>query len=410
MSQNDFVVANANGATVRADINSALQALASLSGGGSAPATTYANQWWFDTANDILKIRDEANANWVEAFSLVGTTWVPYSNGAVLGTAANLNYASVTQNLTLNAKHIATALTTVSSGTPDFATSGNVVSLSGTATANTLGTVQAGFVGVIHYGLAITLTHNATSRILNNNGSNILTAAGDVEVVLSLGSGNWRTVSYTRGNGLPVASGSPAAKTGNYTVVDADRGAVLRFAGLSAGATVTLPAASGRGGFEITIRNDDSSDYVVIIDPNASEQLDGQSTISMYSGSAVTIMCDGTGWRTKVGNYRYCSGAQVITSAGSLTLAHGLGRIPRKVWCELECTSGQAGYSIGDVLVVGSIDADGTRAGVSLVPDATNINVRFGSAANVFAVPNKSTGTSASLTNSSWDYRVYAEI
>lgn len=206
MSQNDFSIANANGATVRADINSALQALASLSGGSSAPGTTYANQWWFDTTNDILKIRDEANANWVNAFSLVGTTWIPYSNGAVLGTMANLAYTAINQNLTMSAKHVAFASTSVSSGTPDFATSGNVVTLSSTATANTLGTVQAGFIGVIHYGVAITLTHNATSRILPT-AANVATAVGDVEIVLSLGSGNWRTISYMRADGTSIAGG-----------------------------------------------------------------------------------------------------------------------------------------------------------------------------------------------------------
>jgi len=204
MSQNDMSIANANGATVRADINSALQALASNSGGSSAPGTTYANQWWFDTTNDILKIRDEANANWVNAFSLVGTTWIPYSNGSVLGTMANLAYTAINQNLTMSAKHVAFASTSVSSGTPDFATSGNVVTLSGTATANTLGTVQAGFIGVIHYGVAITITHNGSSRILPT-AANVATGIGDVEIVLSLGSGNYRTISYMRADGSALA-------------------------------------------------------------------------------------------------------------------------------------------------------------------------------------------------------------
>lgn len=206
MSQNDFSLANANGATFRADVNSAFQAIASNNGGSSAPGTTYANMWWFDTANDILKIRDEANANWVNVASLVGTTWVPYSNGSVLGTLANQNASAIAANLAMSAKHIAFATTAVSSGTPDFATSGNVVTLSSTATANTLGTVQAGFIGVIHYGVAITLTHNGTSRILPTGG-NISTAVGDVEIVLSLGSGNWRTIAYMRADGTAVGAG-----------------------------------------------------------------------------------------------------------------------------------------------------------------------------------------------------------
>lgn len=211
MSQNDFSVANANGATVRADINSALQALATLSSGTSAPSTTYANMWWFDETNDILKIRDEANTTWVNAFSKAGSTWIPYSNGSVLGTMANLNYAAVNQNVLMSAKHLAFATTSVSSGNPDFATSGNVVTVTGTGDADTLGTVQAGFIGFIHYGVAVTITHNATSRILPT-GASITTAIGDCEIVLSLGSGNWRTLAYMRASGEALV-GSAATQT-----------------------------------------------------------------------------------------------------------------------------------------------------------------------------------------------------
>jgi hypothetical protein len=221
MSQNDMSLANANGATFRADVNSALQALASNNGGSSAPSTTYANQWWFDTGSDILKIRDEANANWVNVASLVGTTWIPYSNGSVLGTLANIDYSSIGQNLTMNAKHVAFASSSISSGTPNFATAGNVVSVTSTATANTLGTVQAGFIGVLHYAVAITLTHNATSRILPT-AANITTASGDVEIVLSLGSGNWRTIAYMRADGTAVGAGSATKsqlETGSATGV-----------------------------------------------------------------------------------------------------------------------------------------------------------------------------------------------
>lgn len=48
MSQHDLVVSNADGATVRADINSALQALGSTSKGNTRPTTVYAGQLWLD--------------------------------------------------------------------------------------------------------------------------------------------------------------------------------------------------------------------------------------------------------------------------------------------------------------------------------------------------------------------------
>jgi len=48
MSQHDMVISNADGATVRADVNGALQALASTSKGNARPSTVYAGQIWLD--------------------------------------------------------------------------------------------------------------------------------------------------------------------------------------------------------------------------------------------------------------------------------------------------------------------------------------------------------------------------
>lgn len=65
MSQHDFEIANQTSNAARTDINNALQALASNSSGTSAPGTTYANQLWYDTNNNYLKIRDEGNSTWI---------------------------------------------------------------------------------------------------------------------------------------------------------------------------------------------------------------------------------------------------------------------------------------------------------------------------------------------------------
>lgn len=71
MSQNDFVIANQSGSSFRADVNSALQALATLSSGATAPSTTYAYQLWMDTTTGILKLRNAANTDWVNFTQLL---------------------------------------------------------------------------------------------------------------------------------------------------------------------------------------------------------------------------------------------------------------------------------------------------------------------------------------------------
>ena len=70
MAQHDMNIANQGFPATRADLNNALQALVSNSSGTSAPSTTFANQWWYDTTNNKMYIRNEANNAWIEVFTL----------------------------------------------------------------------------------------------------------------------------------------------------------------------------------------------------------------------------------------------------------------------------------------------------------------------------------------------------
>jgi microcystin-dependent protein len=76
MSQHDFTIANQPASNARTDINNALQALASLSSGSSAPSTTFANQLWYDTSSNEIKLRNEGNTAWI-SLGTVGTTFQP---------------------------------------------------------------------------------------------------------------------------------------------------------------------------------------------------------------------------------------------------------------------------------------------------------------------------------------------
>ena len=69
MAQHDYVIDNGSGAAVRADLNSALSAIASTNSGATAPSTTFAHMLWMDTANNLLKKRNAANTGWI----VVGT-------------------------------------------------------------------------------------------------------------------------------------------------------------------------------------------------------------------------------------------------------------------------------------------------------------------------------------------------
>lgn len=98
MSQNDFNLGNQGFPSMRADMNSAYQALASNNSGTSAPSTTYSNQWWYDETNGILKIRNPANDGWVNFMTLDGVTGEytlpPLRLEGVTATATQINTAS----------------------------------------------------------------------------------------------------------------------------------------------------------------------------------------------------------------------------------------------------------------------------------------------------------------------------
>jgi len=94
MSQNDYVIGNQTAPNFRSDLNDALQALASLSSGSTAPSTTYANMLWYDTGNNILKMRTEADDAWINiayldqsanAFRLLDDTQVTDTSGTQTG-------------------------------------------------------------------------------------------------------------------------------------------------------------------------------------------------------------------------------------------------------------------------------------------------------------------------------------
>ena len=92
MATHDYIIANASGAAVRADLNNALAAIVSNNSNATAPATTYAYQWWADTTANQLKLRNSANDDWIVIQELDGTMLMEDGTAASPG----LSFASDT--------------------------------------------------------------------------------------------------------------------------------------------------------------------------------------------------------------------------------------------------------------------------------------------------------------------------
>jgi hypothetical protein len=85
------------------------------------------------------------------------------------------------------------------------------------------------------------------------------------------------------------------AKTGAYTLTDDDYTVTCDSSG---GAfTITLPAASGRTGRVYNIKKTDSSANAVTVDGNASETIDGATTVVITTQyDSLQIQSDGSNW------------------------------------------------------------------------------------------------------------------
>ena len=81
----DYSLSNASGASFRQDLNNALAAIVSNNSNATAPATTYAYQWWADTTASQLKLRNSTNDDWIVIQELDGTMLIPDGTAAAPG-------------------------------------------------------------------------------------------------------------------------------------------------------------------------------------------------------------------------------------------------------------------------------------------------------------------------------------
>lgn len=98
------------------------------------------------------------------------------------------------------------------------------------------------------------------------------------------------------------------------------------------------------------------------------------------------------------------SSAQSITAGGALTIAHGLGVKPKSIELFLRCTTANNGYAVGDdIQVRNGAEDPGSNYGATAIADATNLEVRFGNAANTFLIHNFTNGNMVGAPNTSFD-------
>lgn len=168
-AQHDYIIANAVGSDVRADINLVLAAIAHQNEGATEPATMYAYQFWADTSTDKLKQRNAANTAWIDILTL--STGDPLGSvtdaSNLLNTAARkLPKVTVTQSsnaltISMVSQYIDFRNATLATGTPVTVSTGTPTDLVIPATSN-LGMTAT----TVSNRYAVLLAYNAGTPVL----------------------------------------------------------------------------------------------------------------------------------------------------------------------------------------------------------------------------------------------------
>lgn len=182
------------------------------------------------------------------------------------------------------------------------------LTISGTTTITSLGTVSAGIKKTVVFSGALTLTHNGTSLILPG-AANITTVANDRAEFESLGSGNWRCNWYHRASGVSafgasdgdkgdiVVSNSGATWTVDDDVIDAATLAdsALGFAMINGTLTVSVAGNALTVALKTKAGSDPSStDPILVVFRNATATNGTYSVVSVTAATSLTVSSGST--------------------------------------------------------------------------------------------------------------------
>lgn len=242
-------------------------------------------------AGDVAEFRSLGAGNWrcVSYTRASGQALVVPGGGFTGGTLSlALNEAPIT--------------TVASSGSIDIgAATSNTISISGTTTITSLGTIASGAKRELVFLGALTLTHNGTSLILPG-AANIVTVAGDSAVFVSLGSGNWKCLDYRRVSGAalvavpnPVLAGySETLETMAGTAIDVSASNVKKKV-LSGSTTFTITGAGSGACHSFTLLVEGGNTHVVTW-PGSFDWLDAVPTLTAKDVITGFSIDGGTTW------------------------------------------------------------------------------------------------------------------
>ena len=237
MANHDYVIANQTAPNFRADLNNALLAIVSTNSGSSAPSDTFANMLWYDTSNNKLMMRNEADNAWITVLESDQT------NNRVNLITDDIQYATSAVTEVKNTSGTTVlSLQVPSQSTAETGTENTQVM----TPLRTKQSIEANSITTVAAGTGISVATSGTTRTVSTNltaGSGISVSGATVSLKNSfmantssaLSSGN--TSSFTNSTGYPVIISGRSTTT-------ADSNFTLSFSGGSA----TLDMRDGDSG------------------------------------------------------------------------------------------------------------------------------------------------------------------
>ena len=220
MANHDYNIANQTAPNFRADLNNALLAIVSTNSGSSAPSDTFANMLWYDTSNNKLMMRNEADNAWITVFESDQT------NNRVNLITDDIQYATSAVTEVKNTSGTTVlSLQVPSQSTAETGTENTQVM----TPLRTKQSIEANSITTVAAGTGISVASSGTTRTVSSNltaGSGISISGATVSLKNSfmantssaLSSGN--TSSFTNSTGYPViiSGRSNTTSDSNFTL------------------------------------------------------------------------------------------------------------------------------------------------------------------------------------------------
>lgn len=232
------------------------------------------------------------------------TTQVPNLNAATAGNATTATALATPRAVYGNNFDGSAALTQVIAST--FGGTGNGFSkLSGPTTSEKTFTLPNASAAILTDNAAVTVAQGGTSLgTLTLNNVILGNGTSAPNFVAPSTSGNVLTSNGTTwvSSAAPSSSGSVVynPQSSGYTLLTSDNGKLVDFTGSSNSTFAFTAAATLGSGWFCYIRNNGTANAEVLLDPNASELIDGLTSYTMYPNECRLVQCTGSAFNTVV--------------------------------------------------------------------------------------------------------------